>query len=155
MALDYRLDNLELNIVHGDGVRDGTILEEQAFRLLTLMDDNSHVTPIINNQVRSVTLTIIIRLYQGIQDAFPILLETLTLLGKHSSRFIIRNDSHSVVLGRENIARAATEVTAEGLESLNKNYRLDGHVERSRDTGATRPLKSLLCLFTCTHSHQG
>ena len=83
------------------------------------MDENNHVTPIIKNEVRSLTLTIILRLYQGIRDAVPVLLDNITLPGKHSSRFIVRNGSHSVVLVREKFARAPTEVTAKGLESLN------------------------------------
>ena len=85
------------------------------------MDEKSHVTPIIKNHVRYVTLTIILRLYQGIQDAVPVLLETLTRPGKHSSIIIMSNDSHSVILGRENVARAPTEVTDEGFESLNQH----------------------------------
>ena len=47
------------------------------------------------------TLTIILPLHQGMQDAVPLLLETLALPGKHSSRFIVRKGSHIVVLGRE------------------------------------------------------
>ena len=54
------------------------------------------------------------------------------------------NESHSVILSRENFVRAPTEVTAEGLEILNQHFCLDGHVERSRNTGATRHLKYLL-----------
>ena len=119
------------------------------------MDDNSYVISIINNQVISVTLTITLRLYQCIQYTVPVLIENLTLLGKHSSRLIMRNDIHSVMLGRENIARTPTEVNYEGLESLNQHCHLDGHVERSRDTGATSHIKSLLCLFTCAHSQKG
>ena len=65
------------------------------------------------------TLTIILRLYQGIKYAVPVLLETLTLTGKHSSRFIIRNYSHMVVLGRKKVVRALAEVTAEVLDSIN------------------------------------
>ena len=107
------------------------------------MDEKSHITPIIKNQVRSATLTIILQIYQGIQDAAPVLLETPTLPGKQIIRFIMRNDIHSVVLGRENVAREPTEVTAEGLDSLNKHCCLGGHVERYIDTGATRNLKSL------------
>ena len=109
------------------------------------MDEKIHVTPIINNQVRSVTLTTPLWLYQGMHDAVPVLLETLTIPGKHSRIFIMCNDSHSAVMGRENVTRALTEVTAEGLEGLNQHFRLDGHVERSSDTGVTRHLKSLLC----------
>ena len=109
------------------------------------MDEKSHVIPIIKNQVRSATLTIILRLYQGIQDSVPVPLENLTLPGKYRSRFVMRNDSYSVLLSRENVARAPTEVTDEGLEILNQHFCMDGHVERSRNTGVTRHLKHLLC----------
>ena len=89
------------------------------------------------------TLTIILRLYQGIQDAVPVLFETLTIPEKHIRKFIMRNDSHSVVLGTENVSRSPTEVTAEGLESINKHYRLYVNVKRYGDTGKTRNLKYL------------
>ena len=127
MALDDGLDNLELKLFCGARVTHGTILEEHVLYLLTLMYEKSHVNPIINNQVRAVTLTIILRLYQGIQYSVPVLIETLTLPGKHSSIFIMHNDSHSVLLDRENFARAPMEVTSEGLEILNQHFRLDGH----------------------------
>ena len=101
LALDDGLDNIGLNTVCRDGVMASTILEEQLIRLLTLMDEKNHVTPIINNQVRYVTLTITLLLYQGIQNSVPVLLETLTIPGKHSIRFAMFNDSHSEILGRE------------------------------------------------------
>ena len=88
-------------------------------------------------------LTIILRLYKVIQYTVPILLETLTLPGKYSIRFIMRNERYSVVLGRENVAITPTEVTDEGLASLNQHYRLDYHVDISSYTGATRHLKYL------------
>ena len=141
--LDDCLYNLELSVVCGSWFRYITILEEKVLVLLTFMGEKIHVSPIISNQVRSVTLTIILRLYQGIQDAVPVLLNFPTLPEKDISIFIMRNDSHSVVLGRENVARASMEVTAEVLESLNQHCRLDGQVERSRNTGTTRHLKYL------------
>ena len=55
----------------------------------------------------------------------------------------MRNDSHSVVLDRENITRAPTEVTDEGLKSLNQHCSLDDNVERSSDRVATMHLKYL------------
>ena len=122
---------------------DSTILEEKLLHLLNFMNKKSHVTPIIKNQVRSVTLITTLHLYQGIHGAVPVLLETLTLPGKHSSIFIMCNDIHSVVLGRQNIATAPLEDTAEDLESLNQHCRLDGHVKRSSSAGATRHLKYL------------
>ena len=78
MALDNGLDNLELRIFYGDRVRDCDILELQVLLLLTLMDDKIHVIPRINNQVRSVTLTNPLQPYQGIQEAVPLILETIT-----------------------------------------------------------------------------
>ena len=77
-------------------------------RLLTLMDEKSHVTPIINNQFRSMTLAIILQPYQVIQGALSVLLKPLTLSGKYSSIFIMHNGSHSMVLGREKISRSPT-----------------------------------------------
>ena len=121
MALDDGLDNVELKVVPGYWFRDSTILEEPVLHLHNLMDEKSYITPIIKNQVRSVTLTIILRLYQVIQDVVSVLLDTLTLPGKHRSRFIILHDSQSVILGRENVERSPTEVTAEGIESLNQD----------------------------------
>ena len=43
--LDDGLDNIELNIVCGSGIRDSTILEEKFFLFLILMDEKIHVTP--------------------------------------------------------------------------------------------------------------
>ena len=137
MAFDDGLENLDINIVHASGFRYSNIIEEQ---VITFMYEKSHVTPIINNKVRYVTLTIILRLYQGIWDVVPVLLENLTLSGKHISRLIMRNDSHSVVLGRENVARTPSEVTAEGIDSLNQHFHTDGNVDISSDTVATRNL---------------
>ena len=101
MALDDGLDNIELIIVREDGVRDSNIFEEKSLTLITLVDEKIYVTPIINNKVSSVTLTIILRPYQGSQYSVPVLLETLTLPGKHISIFIMRNVSRSVVLDIE------------------------------------------------------
>ena len=57
MALDDGLENLELRIFFGAGVRDNTNLEEQASHHFTLMDKNSHITQIINNQVTAAKYT--------------------------------------------------------------------------------------------------
>ena len=119
------------------------------------MNEKSNITTIINNQVRSITLTTTLWLYQIIQDALPVLLETLTLPRKRNSRFIMHNYNHSVLLGRVNFSREPTEVTTEVLESLNQNCSLDAHVEIYSDTAAIRNIKYLLCLFPCAHSQKG
>ena len=38
--------------------------------------------------------------HQEIQDAVPVLLKTIALPVKHHSRLIVRNDIHSMLLGR-------------------------------------------------------
>ena len=117
------------------------------------MDRNIHFTPIINNQVSSVTLTIILRPYQGIQNTLPVLLDTLALLGKHSSRFITCNGRHIVVLSREIFARAPTEVTSEVLESITQKFHMDGHVDRSSDTGRNQASQiSVMSTYLCLYS---
>ena len=105
------------------------------------MDEKFHVTPIINNQIRVMILTIILWLHQGIQDSVTVILNTLTIPGKHRRIFIMSNDSHSVLLGREYFTRATVDVSDGVLESLNQHCRMDGHVERSRDIGTVRHLK--------------
>ena len=82
------------------------------------MDEKIHVTPIIINQVRSATLTINLQSIQVINNTIPLLFNDITLTVKHSIIFIMHNGSHRVVLGRENVARAPMEVTAEVLESI-------------------------------------
>ena len=57
----------------------------------------------------------------------------------------MHNDIQSVVLGRENVTIAPTEVTAEVLKSFNQHCHMDGHVERFRDAGANKHLKSMFC----------
>ena len=115
--LDDGLDNIELRIVRGYEVRDSAILEEQVLRLFTPMDENSYVTLIIKTKIRSVTLTISLYPYQGIQDSVPVLLETITLPGKHSrnSSCLITTKVWSWV--EKNFARTPADVTVEGIES--------------------------------------
>ena len=68
------------------------------------MDEKSNVTTIINNQVIFMTLEMILWTYKGIQRSLPVLLEGLNLPGGEIKSFITRNDSHGMVLGRDNVA---------------------------------------------------
>ena len=79
--IDYGQHILELIIVCEDGVSYSTIIDEKTLRLLTFIYYKSRFNLIVNNQVSTVTLTIILRIYQIIQCALPVLLEDITLLG--------------------------------------------------------------------------
>ena len=74
MALDDGLENLEIRNFRGYAVKDSTILEEQVLFLIKFMDEKINFIPIINNQVRYMTLAIILQLHQGIQVEVPVLL---------------------------------------------------------------------------------
>ena len=57
------------------------------------------------------TLEIILRIYNVIQRSLPVLLEGLNLPGGEIKSFITRNDSHGMVLGRDNFSREPMKVT--------------------------------------------
>ena len=100
LVLDDSFQNIELRIVCGSEVKKSTILEEQLLHLITLMDDKIHITPITKNKVRYVNLIILLWPYQGIQDAVPVLLETLNISGKQRSIFITHHGSHRMFQSR-------------------------------------------------------
>ena len=134
-ALDDGENNLELGIVGGGGVGEGAVLEEGILGLLSLVDEEGHVSAIVDNEVGSVALAIVLGPGEGVEGALPVLLEGLALPGEDGSGLIAGNGGSGVVLGGEDVARAPADVTAEGLESLDKDSGLDGHVQRSGDAG--------------------
>jgi hypothetical protein len=62
-----------------------------------------------------------------------------------------------MVLGGENVAGAPTDVTPHGLEGLNEDGRLDGHVQGPRDTGTLEGIgpKLLAAGHEARHFHLG
>ena len=134
-ALEDGEDNLELGVVGGLGVGEGAVLKEEVLGLLTLVDDEGHVTAVIDDDVGSVALAIILLPGEGVEGALPVLLEGLTLPGEDGGRLIAGDGGGSVVLGGEDVARAPADVATEGLEGLDEDGGLDGHVEGAGDTG--------------------
>ena len=150
-TLDDGEDNLELGVVGGAGVGEGSVLKEEVLGLLTLVDEEGHVTTIVNDDVRSVALAIILGPGEGVEGALPVLLKGLSLPRKDGSRLIASDGSGGVVLGGEDVARAPTDVTTESLEGLDEDGGLDGHVEGSGDTGTLEVLGVIL-LTACHKS---
>ena len=79
-----------------------------------------------------VTLKIILQTYRGIRGALTLLLEALTLTGKHIIILIICTGIYGMVLVIENVV----------------------HVEKYRDAGATRHINIWNLEFTCTYIYQ-
>jgi hypothetical protein len=134
-ALEDGEDNLELGVVGGLGVGEGAVLKEEVLGLLTLVDDEGHVTAVIDDDVGSVALAIILLPGEGVKGALPVLLEGLSLPGEDSGGLVAGDGGGGVVLGGEDVARAPADVATEGLEGLDEDGGLDGHVEGAGDTG--------------------
>lgn len=148
-TLDDGEDNLELGVVGGLGIGEGSVLEEEVLGLLTLVDEEGHVTTVIDDDVGSVALAIILLPGEGVEGALPVLLEGLTLPGEDGGRNIAGDGGGGVVLGGEDVARAPADVATEGLEGLDEDGGLDGHVEGAGDTGTLEVV--VVVLLTAGH----
>ena len=113
---------------------------------VALVNEESGVTPVIDDKLRTFALWEL----QGLPSAPPVFFEALALPGKN------RSASHgdgrsSVILRRENVARAPTHIGADILESLDQNGGLDRHVKRTHHAHAG---ERLLGSILVTRGHQ-
>jgi hypothetical protein len=142
-------DNLELSVVGGVRVRKRAILGILLLSLDTLVDEESHVSTVIDDEVTSVSLSIL-RPGDGVEGALPVLLKSLTLPGEHGSRAITGNGSGGMILGGEDVAAAPSDLGTKSLQGLDEDSSLNGHVEGTRDTSSSEELSTELT----TASHQ-
>ena len=69
---------------------------------------------------------------EDLVSIFPVLLEGLTLVGENGNTG--GGDCGSgMILGREDVARGPADLGTEGLERLDQDGSLDGHVQRAGD----------------------
>mmetsp|Transcript_29895 Transcript_29895/g.54975 ORF Transcript_29895/g.54975 Transcript_29895/m.54975 type:complete len:371 (+) Transcript_29895:182-1294(+) len=97
-------NNLELLVVGGRRIRKSSILQEGILGLLTLVDQQCHVSTVVNDDVRSMTFAIISRPRKSLKCALPVLLKGLSLPGKNGSTLIAGDGSGGVVLRGEDVA---------------------------------------------------
>eukprot|EP00952_Eustigmatos_sp_NYUAD-ZCMA_P005035 22050-Eustigmatos_ZCMA.PRE.1 len=71
LTREQRQDYLELGIVGRVGIGQGPVLRVPLLRLEALMDQERHVTTIINNQIRPIALSVITRPRDRAQRALP------------------------------------------------------------------------------------
>jgi hypothetical protein len=143
LASDQGNDDLVLGVGAGLGVGHGAIDGVLLLGLDTLVDQQGHVSSVIDNHVAAVTL-VVLRPGDGVQGALPVLLEGLTLPGEHGGRAIAGNGGGGVVLGGEDVARAPADLGTEGLEGLDEDGSLDGHVQGAGDAAALEDLSTIL-----------
>lgn len=97
-ALDDRKDDLELLVVRGRRVGEGSVLKEGILGLLTLVDKQSHITAIVDDDVGSVTLAVVLGPGDGAQGALPVLLESLSLPCENGGALVTGDSGSGVVL---------------------------------------------------------
>lgn len=108
------------------------------------MDEQGHVAAVIDDEIGAADTTIGSGPQNGLQRALPVVLEGLSLPGEHGSRLGSDDGRGGVVLGAEDVARAPSERGAAGLQRLDEDGRLHGHVERTRDTSSRKSSGVLL-----------
>jgi len=150
-SLDDAKNNFEFGVLSRTGVRESSILKEGILCLLSLVNEKSHITTIVDDDITSLALAIILRPGKGVQGALPVFFEGLSLPSENSGRFVTSNSGGGVVLGREDVARTPTDISTKSLESLDEDGRLDGHMKGSRNTGS---LEWLYISIFLTASHK-
>lgn len=149
LTADDGKDDLELGVIGRVRVGKGAISGVLLLSLDTLVDEEGHVSTIINDEVASVTL-LVNGPGDGVEGALPVLLKGLTLPGEHGGRAIASDSGSGVILGGEDVAAAPSDLSTKSLEGLDENSGLDGHVQGTGNTGTTEQLGAVLA----TASHQ-
>merc|ERR1712093_299391 len=112
----------------------------------TAVDHEGGITTIVDDELG----THVVGEEEGLPGALPVLLEGLTLPGEDGGTGG-HDGGGGVILGREDVARAPTDVGTEGLEGLDEDGGLDGHVER---TGEPDALEGLLRAVLLARLHE-
>eukprot|EP00736_Rhodelphis_marinus_P007012 Rmarinus@m.17095 len=140
VLLDAVTDGLKhtlvLGVVCGVRVREGLVRSELLLELDTVVDEKSGIATVVDNLIGAFT----IRPCEGLISTPPVLRESLALPGEDSSRLGLSDHSSSVVLRREDVARAPAHVRTKSLKSLNENSSLDSHVQRTHDANTLERL---------------
>mmetsp|Transcript_3082 Transcript_3082/g.7336 ORF Transcript_3082/g.7336 Transcript_3082/m.7336 type:complete len:410 (-) Transcript_3082:35-1264(-) len=143
---EHRQHALELGVLGLSRIRKCPVLRERLLPPLSLVDQQRGIATIIDNHVRSV----LARPGQCLLCAPPILLQSLTLPRKNRRSLSLRNRRRSMVLGRENVARAPPHCGAQCLQGLDQHTGLDGHVQRPGDVDTLQRLGCTI-LLPCFH----
>jgi hypothetical protein len=136
-------DDLELGVGGGGRIGEGLVLGVLLLGLHTLVDEESHVSTIVHDEVAAVTL-LVNGPGDGVQGALPVLLKGLTLPGEHSGRSIAGDGGSGVVLGGEDVATAPSHLSTHSLKGLDQHSSLDGHVQGARDSGTSEQVRTIL-----------
>mmetsp|Transcript_6425 Transcript_6425/g.8428 ORF Transcript_6425/g.8428 Transcript_6425/m.8428 type:complete len:449 (-) Transcript_6425:20-1366(-) len=139
-TLDDAEHNLELGVVGGVGVGESSVLEELVLGLLSLVDEEGHVSAVVHDDVHAVALAIVLGPGDGVESALPVFLEGFSLPCEDGGALVLSNGGGGVVLGGEDVARAPADVSSEGFEGFDEDGGLDGHVEGSGDAGSFQGL---------------
>jgi hypothetical protein len=99
------------------------------------VNEQSGVAAIVEDHVRAAAIGPL----ENAMGVIPIILEALALDGEHR-RAGGGDGGGGVILGRINVAGSPANIGAERLQRLDQHARLNGHMERARDTRALERL---------------
>lgn len=99
---EHREDDALLSVASGINVGERAILGESLLELVTLVNEQSGIATIVDNNVWAFT----VGPGEGLEGAPPVLLEVLVLPGEHSSGLGSSNGGSSVILEEENEVNA-------------------------------------------------
>ena len=99
------------------------------------VEEQGRVAAVVEDHVRVAAVGPL----EDLVGVFPVLLEGLALVGEDGDAGG-GDRGGGMILGREDVARGPADLGAEGLERLDQDGRLDGHVERAGDASALEGL---------------
>jgi len=140
-------DLLELKVGGAVWVWELSSLGKVSLGLDTLVNEESGITSIINQNIWTITVWPC----EHFVGAIPVLLESLTLPGEHGGSLCFGDGSGGVVLSGEDVARSPSDLGSESVKSLDEDTGLDGHVKRSGDFGS---LENLSWAVLSSDSHE-
>mmetsp|Transcript_67426 Transcript_67426/g.191132 ORF Transcript_67426/g.191132 Transcript_67426/m.191132 type:complete len:347 (+) Transcript_67426:354-1394(+) len=120
-----RQDALHLRIGLALGVGLRAVLLKRILGGLALMDENGSIPAIVHEKIGTVGPVP----GEGLLCAPPVFLQCLAFPSKDCRRLCLLHGSSSLVLRAENVAGSPPDCSSHGGQRLNKDGRLDGHVE--------------------------
>mmetsp|Transcript_78307 Transcript_78307/g.171637 ORF Transcript_78307/g.171637 Transcript_78307/m.171637 type:complete len:329 (+) Transcript_78307:827-1813(+) len=139
-------DALELGVVGAVGVGQRAVLGVLLLELLALVNQESGITTVVHQLVAAIGA----RHSEHLLGAPPVLGEGLALPSEHSRCAGLRDRGSSMILSGEDVAASPPHLGTEGMQGLDEDTSLDGHVEATADVQTLEGLRGAV-LLSCVH----
>ena len=134
--LDDSHDLLEFEVIMLGWIGELSSLGEVSLTLDTLVDEESGITTIINENIWTIT----VGPCEHLVGKVPVLLEGLSFPCENVGGLCFDNSGGGVILGGVDVACAPSELSSKAVKGLDESSGLDGHVEGSGNLGSLKNL---------------